>query len=45
MIDGYMLDAHAKDLLSKWVVNGSSVPHYSLQGGVIKSLLLYKVVL
>jgi hypothetical protein len=36
MIDGYMPDAHAKDLLSKWVVNGSSVPHYSLQGGVIK---------
>jgi hypothetical protein len=30
IIDGYLWDEEAKQLLAKLVVNGSSVPHFSL---------------
>jgi transposase InsO family protein len=36
IIDGYLRDEEAKRLLAKLVVNGSSVPHFSLQDGIIK---------
>lgn len=36
IIDGYLLDEDAKHMLAKLVVDGSSVPHYSLHDGIIK---------